>query len=273
MKSSRAITIGAILYAVLCSPPAARAQYGATPFQDPATGESYHAEAAIGFWHPTPNLSVASEQFGQVGTLISASDDLGITGKNLTELRFVLRPAKKHKFLINYLPMSYTAQSTVHREFTFNGIKYGLNLPVSTEMKWKTWTLGYEYDVFYRDRGFVGLVLEAKATDVEVDLTAPIGSDFVVAKAPIPNIGGIGRIYVVPNISITGKMVGMKIPDSISPDYRAHYIDFDLYGTVNFNDYVGAQVGYRSLDVGYTIKKDMGTFVMRGLYFGGVVRY
>jgi len=32
-------------------------------------------------------------------------------------------------------------------------------------------------------------------------------------------------------------------------------------------------VGYRSLDVGYTIKKDMGTFVMRGLYFGGVVRY
>jgi len=25
--------------------------------------------------------------------------------------------------------------------------------------------------------------------------------------------------------------------------------------------------------VGYTIKKDMGTFVMRGLYFGGVVRY
>jgi len=169
--------------------------------------------------------------------------------------------------------MSYTAQSTVHREFTFNGIRYGLNLPVSTELRWTTWTLGYEYDVFYRDRGFVGLVLEAKATDVEVDLTAPIGSDFVVAKAPIPNIGGIGRIYVVPNISITGKMVGMKIPDSISPDYRAHYIDFDLYGTVNFNDYVGAQVGYRSLDVGYTIKKDMGSFVMRGLYFGGVVRY
>jgi hypothetical protein len=68
-------------------------------------------------------------------------------------------------------------------------------------------------------------------------------------------------------------MVGMKIPDSVSQDYKAHYFDFDLYGTVNFTDNVGAQVGYRSLDVGYTIKTDTGAFLMKGLYFGGVVRY
>ena len=108
---------------------------------------------------------------------------------------------------------------------------------------------------------------------MEVNLASPIGSDFVMAKAPIPNIGGIARVYVVPNISITGELVGMKIPDSVSPDYKAHYVDFDLYGTVNFNKYVGAQVGYRSLDVGYLIKKDQGSFKMKGLYFGGVVRY
>ena len=274
MNATRSITIaGILLYALLCSPANARAQYGATPFHDPATGETYHVEAGWVFWNPGPNLSVASEQFGQVGTLISATDDLGIQKKMLGELRIVLRPAKKHKFRINYLPMSYTGQSTVHRQFVFNGISYGLNLAVATDLKWNTWTLGYEYDFVSRDRFFVGMVLQAKATDVEVTLTAPIGSDFVVAKAPIPNIGGIARVYVAPNISITGEMVGMKIPDSVSPDYKAHYFDFDLYGTVNFNDYVGAQVGYHSLDVGYTIKKDTGAFLMKGLYFGGVVRY
>jgi hypothetical protein len=42
---------------------------------------------------------------------------------------------------------------------------------------------------------------------------------------------------------------------------------------VNFNDYVGAQIGYRSLDLGYLIEKDQGDFNMRGIYFGGVVRY
>ena len=44
-------------------------------------------------------------------------------------------------------------------------------------------------------------------------------------------------------------------------------------GTVNFNNYAGVQLGVRSLDVGYTIKKDQGSFKMKGLYFGGVVRY
>jgi len=274
MKSIRTTLCGAFfLYAFLLLPTIARAQYGATPFHDPATGEVYHIEGGLAFWNPPVDLKVASEQFGLPGTTIDAATDLNVQQKRITELRLVLRPARKHKFRVNYLPMHYTAQSTVHRDFVFNGIKYGVNLPVSTDLKWNTWLLGYEYDFLYKDRWFVGYVMQAKATNVEVNLASPIGSDFVMAKAPIPNIGGIARVYVVPNISITGELVGMKIPDSVSKDYKAHYVDFDLYGTVNFNNYVGAQVGYRSLDVGYLIKKDQGSFKMKGLYFGGVVRY
>ena len=54
--------------------------------------------------------------------------DLNIQRKTITELRLVLRPARKHKFRVNYLPLNYTAQSTVHRQFVFNGISYGVNL-------------------------------------------------------------------------------------------------------------------------------------------------
>jgi hypothetical protein len=78
---------------------------------------------------------------------------------------------------------------------------------------------------------------------------------------------------VVPNISITGEFTGVKIPDSISKEYKAHYADFDLYGTVNFTNNVGAQLGYRSLDVGYLVEEDTGSFVVKGLYFGIVARY
>lgn len=274
MTSIRSIAIGScVLCGFLLAPSVASAQYGATPFHDPATGETYHVEAGMAFWNPAPALVVASSQFGIAGTEIDAVQDLGIAQKRLTELRLVLRPARKHKFRVNYLPIIYTAQSTLHRNFTFNGISYGQNLPVSTDLTWNTWLLGYEYDFLYHDRWFVGFVMESKFTDVQVKLVSPIGNDFVVAKAPIPSAGGIVRVYVVPNISITGEMVGVKIPDSLSTNYKAHYFDFDLYGTVNFNRYVGAQVGYRRLDVGYTIKQDQGAFLMKGLYFGGVVRY
>jgi hypothetical protein len=274
MKATRSLSIGAfVLYGMLYSPVNAHAQYGKTPFHDPASGESYHIEAGLDFWNPPPDLSISSESLGIIGSQIDAVADLNISQHRINEFRITARPARKHKFRVNYLPMGYQAQSTVHRTFVFNGISYGANLPVSTDLTWKTWLLAYEYDFLSRDRWFVGFVAEAKLTDVSVNLTAPIGTDYVVAKAPIPNLGGIGRVYVTPNISVTGEMVGIKIPDSVSEEYRAHYFDFDLYGTVNFNRYVGAQVGYRALNVGYLIKRDQGAFLMKGLYFGGVVRY
>jgi hypothetical protein len=254
-------------------PSLAQAQYGATPFSDPATGERYHLEAAGEFWNPPLNLQVASEALGRAGDVIDATGDLGLVQKRLMELRIVARPARKHKFRVQYLPMKYNGQSTLHREFIFNNQRFGVNLPLTTAFEWTTWLLAYEYDFLYRDNWFVGLTLNSKFTKVQVDIKSPIVNEFALAQAPIPTIGGIARVYVVPNISITGELNGFKIPDSVSTEYKAHYFDFDLYGTVNFNDYVGAQLGYRSIDVGYTFEQDHGAFVMRGLYFGGVVRY
>lgn len=272
--SIRTLVIGLFLtYAVLLAPVQAQGQFAATPFSDPATGERYHVEAAAALWNPPPHFLIRSESLGVLGSTIDAVADLGIQQKRIGELRFVLRPGRKHKFRINYLPMSYSAVSTVKREFVFNGIRYGINLPVQTELSWKTWALGYEYDFLYRDRWFVGFVLQMKATDIQASLQAPIGTEFARAQAPIPTLGGIARVYVVPNISITGELVGLKIPEGIDERYQAHYFDFDLYGTVNFNDYVGAQIGYRSLDLGYIFEDDHGDFKAKGIYFGGVVRY
>ena len=143
--SIRKLMIGPFLmYAVLLMPMRADAQFTATPFSDPATGERYHIEASFGWWNPSPDFQIASESLGVVGSTIDAVTDLGIEKKQIPELRIVLRPARKHKFRINYLPMTYTAVATVHREFVFNGIRYNVNLPVTTELSWKTWHLGYE---------------------------------------------------------------------------------------------------------------------------------
>ncbi len=86
-------------------------------------------------------------------------------------------------------------------------------------------------------------------------------------------MGGIGRVYVVPNISITGELTGFKLPEGIDEDYRGRYFDFDLYGTVNFSDNFGALLGYRSLDVFYKVEEDTGDLTLKGLYFMGVARF
>jgi hypothetical protein len=272
--SIRTLAIGLfVTYALLLTPAGAHAQFTATPFSDPATGERYHIEGALELWNPPPHFLIQSESLGVLGSTIDAVKDLGIERKGIRELRLVLRPGRKHKFRINYLPMSYNARTTLKRDFIFNGQLFRLNLPVTTDLSWKTWALGYEYDFLYRDRWFVGFVLQMKATDIQANLQAPIATEFARAQAPIPTLGGIARVYVVPNISITGELIGFKIPEGIDERYQAHYFDFDLYGTVNFNDYVGAQLGYRSLDLGYIFEQDHGDFKAKGIYFGGVVRY
>jgi hypothetical protein len=251
----------------------ARAQYGARHVSDRATGETYHVEIGGFLWTPTPDISITSESLGIIGSRIDFVNDLDIEKSTFKQLKVVLRASEKSKFRFEYTPITYESTATLTRDIVFNGIRYPVSLPVATEFKWKAYRFGYEWDFIYRDRGFFGLVLDAKYTDVEATLSNVFDTEFVHAKAPIPAIGGIGRVYVVPNISITGEFTAFKLPESVDEDYGGKFYDFDLYGTVNFSDNFGAQAGYRSFTVFYRVDTDEGDLNLKGLYFGGVVRF
>jgi hypothetical protein len=259
---------------VLCAAPA-QAQLRPRPVSEPATGEQYHIEGAAGLWFPTATMFVSSESLGIAGTTIDFKTDLGLQDKRLPDLRLVLRPSRRHKFRFEFIPIKYQQSATVQRRIVFNGIAYNVGLPVTSVLDWKAYRIAYEFDFVSNDRGFGGFVVEAKYTDVTVNLASAIATEFAHAQAPIPAIGGIGRVYVVPNISITGEVTGFKLPQHLIEGSTAHYLDFDLYGTVNFTNNVGAQFGYRSLDVGYIVNtgSDTGTFKLKGIYFGVVARY
>lgn len=276
-RLSFGLGLAAALLATFAAP--AHAQYRPRPLNDPATGEKFHIEAGASFWNPTADLVVASGGSGALsgigGTQIDAKRDLGFVDKKMPNLELILRPAAAHKFRLQYIPIQYEATSTVTRDIVFNGQRYRVGIPVNSTLEWRAARFGYEYDFIRKNRGFGGFILEAKYTDVQVQLSSPsIGlTEYARARAPIPAIGGIGRVYVVPNISITGEVTGFKLPDSIDSRYAAHYVDVDVYGTVNLTNNIGFKGGYRSLDMGYLVKQDTGSFVMKGIYFGVVARY
>lgn len=261
----------ALLAGLLLSAAPARAQFPARDTQ--AVGEDYHVELSFNFWNPTPEAIVNSEALGILGTDVNLVTDLGIEKSMLKDVRIVLRPAKKHRFRINYLPMTYDASTTITREFIFNGLRYRPGLPVNTTAQFKAWRFGYEYDFLYRDRGFLGALFDVKYTDVNVGLLSPIGDEFSKAVAPVPTVGLVGRAYVVKNLAINGEISYFKIPESASDEYKGRYKDFDVYATFNPHKNVGVQAGYRSIDVFYNAKSDTGTLTFKGLYFGGTVRF
>ncbi len=245
---------------------------------DPATGESYNVEVSLGFWKPTPDFVISSEGFGIPGTPIDLVEDLGIEKRQFREFRAVLRPARKHKFRIQFIPIKYEVENAIlTRQIVFNGIRYDVGLPVNATADWKAWRFGYEYDFISRDRGYLGLVVEAKYTDVRLELQSPAADEFSRAQAPIPSLGLIGRGYLAKNVSITGEFTGFRLLNREDDDYQGNYYDFDIYGTINFSNNVGASVGYRSLDVGYLIvdppARDFGDLTLKGVYFMGTVRF
>lgn len=253
--------------------PAAPAAAQFQPREAAAVGEDYHIEASFNFWNPTPEAIVNSEALGILGTDVDLVSDLGIEKKALKDVRIVLRPARKHRFRINYVPMVYDAQTTITREFVFNGQRYRPGLPVATTAQFKAWRFGYEYDFLYRDRGFLGVLFDVKYTDVNVGLNSPIGDEYTKAIAPLPTIGLVGRAYPVRNLALNGEVSYFKVPESASEEYQGRYLDFDVYASFNPHKNVGVQAGYRSIDITYAVKLDSGAVIFKGLYFGGTLRF
>jgi hypothetical protein len=124
----------------------------------------------------------------------------------------------------------------------------------------------------------VGVLLEARYTQLQARLMTntpfftPALEAEVTAKAPLPAIGLVGRAYVLPNVALNVEVSGFRVP-RIDDEVEANYLDWDLHGTVNLNEHVGVQVGYRRMSTYLATADDEGDLKFRGMWFGGALRY
>jgi hypothetical protein len=279
-RSSRGLYALLAAGAFLLSAAPAFAQFTPRSLEDPATGEKYHIETSIGVWFPIADMQISSDQFGIPGSTIDLKRDLGATDQKFPDFSLVLRPARKHKFRLQYIPIKYEQQGTLTTDIVFNGQRYRVGFPVNSSLDWKAYRFSYEYDFISRDRGFGGIILDVKHTDIFAELQSPAMQqpENWHQELPIPALGGIARYYVVPNISVTFEMTGIAIPQSLTDQYDVggHYKELELYGTVNVTNNIGFQVGYRSIDFGYLARGtdgSAGTMVMKGAFIGLTARY
>jgi len=239
-----------------------------------AIGEVYRIEVSGGVWSPTVagSIAVTNDRIDAQGSTIDFVNDLGFKNTRFPDLRVTLRPAKKHKLRVQYTPVSYTGESVISRNLIFNGILYPTNMPVNSSFDWKVWRFGYEYDIIYRDRGYFGILIEGRYTQMEATLQSPINNEFARAKAPLPALGAVARVYPLRNLSITGEISGFRLPD-IDEDYKANYADIDVYATFNVAHNFGVQAGWRRMNTFLQIEGDTGDIKFQGFWFGGALRF
>jgi hypothetical protein len=249
------------------------AQYQPRPIVEIPISERYIIEGSGSLWNPNPAMSITSESLGIIGSRIDFVQDLGLQQTRFRGFKIVFHPGRKHKLRFERVPIDYQQSAVLRRDIVFNGQRYSVGVPVISELDWKAYRYAYEYDFISMSRGFGGVVLGAEQTDVNATLRSPILDEYTGLRAPVPAIGGIARVYVTSGVSITGELSGIKLPENKAYDFHGHYMDLDLYGTFNFNRIIGAQVGYRTLDVDAHLNSDSGSFTLKGWYFGFVARY
>ena len=270
MLTRRIRSCALALCALTLSTAPAFAQYRPRPAATTSPAENYHVELSAGFWAPAADMQITD---GSAGTPIDLKSDLGLQDRKFPEFQIVMKPALKHKLRVQFIPISFTQTGTPKRDLTFNGQVFPAGTTITSTLDWKAWRFGYEYDMVSTPRGFLGVIVDLKYTDVGATLNAAGRSGVAAAKAPIPALGGIGRLYFAQNLSATLELTGFDLPGSWIKSTSGHYADVDMYAMLNFTDSFGVKGGYRKFDVAYTLTNDAGSFKLSGWYAGAALRF
>lgn len=222
------------------------------------------------FWKPAPQLILSTEVRGTALPPVDLVEEFAIEDKWFPEYRATL--GRGHKFRFSYVKLNYTEDATIQRTFTFQGRTFSIGAPATADIEWDLWKLGYEWDFVAREQGYFGVIADVKFNQITASVDSPLLREAATTDvtAPVPTIGVAGRGYLSSALAIGGEFSGLKITRD---EFVVRLLDFDIHATVSVSRHLGGQVGYRSVDADYTIDEDTGDLEMRGLYFGGFVRF
>jgi hypothetical protein len=235
-------------------------------------GERYWIELTGGWWQPDLTGIIASDRLGLIGSAIDFVTDLGFDTSRNGDVRLVLRPARKHKFRFQYTPTDFAGDSVLTRDISFAGQVYPVSLPIQSLLTWTVVRFGYEWDFFYKPRGFVGLLLDVRKTDLTAAIESIVASGEVIGRAPFPALGLVARVHPTRRLAIGFEISGLKLTD-LSPEHAFTMSDLEFSATYNLSRFAGLTGGWRRMNTSLVFESDRGELDFRGIWFGAVVRY
>jgi len=260
-----------LLSLVATAAPAAAQTPPSKPAASPALGERYWIECMATWWQPGLGGAVSSDRLGLIGSRIDFVTDLAFANTGHQDVRVVVHPAKKHKFRFQYSHLTFGGDSILSRDIAFKGQIYPVSLPVQSELTWNVLRVGYEWDFFYRPRGYVGMLVEIRQTNLSAALTSFLANGEVTGNEPIPSFGLAGRIYPMRQLAIN--LEGSFMQADLSPSREGKTFDFEVSGTYNILRTVGVSAGWRRMNNNLTFDSNRGDLNFAGVWIGGVVRY
>jgi hypothetical protein len=256
---------------VLLMASAVRAQDARRQLSD--VPDAYRIEALIAYWRPGADIIVSSDAPGVAGTRIDLRRDLGLADRGFPELQLIWRPALRHKFRFQYIPIHFDSTAAPSRDLVFNGVTYHAGLPVTSSLDWTTYRFGYEYDFIVKPKASVGFITEVKHTVVRAELQTASADQVSRQAMPVPAVGAIMRVSPSAHVSLAGEVTFFGVPDRADRHFGGHIADVDVSAIWHVTRHLGAQAGFRDIDINHLGEWNTATLNLTGPYVGALVRF
>jgi hypothetical protein len=215
-------------------------------------------------FHPELTGEVQKGAGGEPGTLIDVKRDLGVSDRRTFEVRGAIQLKAGHKLRLSYTRLHYEDDvEEARRSFTFGNTRFERFSPLTTRLNGAFYTAEYEWDLVKAPRGFAGVLLGAKAVDVDwLILSSPEGKrETDTTRAPTPVVGAAARFYAG-RVSLEGELSGLTIGD------RGTVYEVQFSARLHVSDRLAVQGGYRMLKIKAKDGLDLGDLRLSGFQFG-----
>lgn len=199
----------------------------------------------------------------QSGTLIDVLDDLGLEDERTFEVRGGLQVKPGHKIRGSYTRLRYDGDLEARRNFTFDDTRYDRFARVRTTLRGAYYSAAYEWDLFKGRVGYLGLLLGAKAVDIDYVVVAPEldRRETDTLLTPFPSLGAAGRVYTG-RLSLEGELSGFTLGK------KGSLFEAETSIRVHLSDRLAVQGGYRRLSLRAEEGTDNANFRLGGFNFG-----
>jgi hypothetical protein len=203
--------------------------------------EDFHIELTGSAWLVGPTGTIQAE-----GTPINFVTDLAAGSQNPHfHGRLVYKPWRKHRFVIEGSPTSFSGTNVINRSFVFLNHTYDVSQTVSTNADVNYAFAGYQYDPWTSRWGHIGFQVGVAYLGVQGTLIG-IQSGLYESKsfqAPVPLIGTEVRFFPVPRHKIF-EVEGMV--RGVPAGGYGYFLEGGASGGVRVGP-VGVLAGYRDL--------------------------
>jgi hypothetical protein len=241
-------------------------------FAQTATAVDDRVEASVDYWHPSANIHAAGERYDILGTPIDFRSDFGLTNRGFPSMKLSVRPRARHELSLSYVPVHYHTSAILGHDVTFAGTVYPAGMSTQGTVPWAALGVGYSYYFMIKPRVSVGVRGEVDGTNVRVQLQNAVSTTSTVASVQIAPAGGlVARSRISSKLTLKGEFALLYVPDRPNQNYGGHYLNAEAHARWALTRHVGANLGYRLIDIRHLGHSDSGKLKLRGLSVGVLV--